>query len=85
MPNPSPNTSGLKPGQSPGRKPLNRDRYNVSLDPNVSDRVAQIADNLGTSKPKVIELLVQHALGLYTIGGYDKTDMRLIIKGVPLD
>lgn len=85
MPNPNPNTSGLRPGQSPGRKPLNRDRLNVSLDPKVSDRVSQIADNLGTSRPKVIELLVRHALGMYVIDGYDKGDLELILKGAPID
>lgn len=85
MPNPNPNTSGLIPGNSTGRKPLNRDRFNVSLDSNVSDRVAQIANNLGTSKPKVIEILVRHALDMYAINGYDKGDIELIIKGAPME
>lgn len=85
MPNPNPNTTGLKPGKSPGRKPLNRDRYNVSLDPSVSDRITRIADDLGTSKPKVIELLVMHSLGLYSLNGYNKSDIELIIKGVPIE
>lgn len=85
MPNPNPNTKGLIPGKSTGRKPLNRDRFNVSLDPSVSDRVSQIADNLGISKPKAIELLVRHALNMYEIDGYDKGDIELIIKGAPIE
>lgn len=80
MPNPNPNTKGLIPGKSPGRKPLNRNRINISLDRKVSDRVTQIATNLGTSKPKVIEILVRHALDMYAINGYDKADIEMIIN-----